>query len=80
MFRQVPRFFLTWPGDNPGPVQVRATATGKVLGTVPVPKPAKTISQIVSAGNGRTFILAASRGPLINKIPSEGPPGSTGWC
>ena len=73
VFRQIPRFFLTWPGDNPGPVQVRATATGKVLGTVPVPKPAKTISQIASAGNGRTFILAASRGPLINKIPSEGP-------
>ena len=70
---QVPRFYLSIPGDVPGQVVVRATATGQLTGTIPVPRPAKLISLVASAGNGRAYVLAASRGQLAGQPASEGP-------
>jgi hypothetical protein len=47
--------------DQPRYAQVRATATGKVLATLRPPRPYTTFSTVSAAGNGRTFVLAASR-------------------
>jgi hypothetical protein len=70
---QVPRFYVSIPGDVPGRVVVRATATGQLTGTIPVPRPAKLISLVASAGNGRAYVLAASRGQVVGQPVSEGP-------
>ncbi len=42
-------------------VQVRATATGKVLATVRPPRPYTVFSQVSAAGDGHEFVLLASR-------------------
>jgi hypothetical protein len=71
---QVPKFFVSLASDGfSKPAVVSATATGKVLGSVAVPRPAHVFSMAASAGNGRDFVLAASRGNLVNKPASEGP-------
>ena len=70
---QVPPFFVMISQDEPGPAVVSATATGAVLGSVPVPRPARMFLMVASAGNGREFVLAAARGPVRRQPDSNGP-------
>jgi hypothetical protein len=63
---QVPRFFVMIRPVGAGPAVVSATATGKVLGVVPVPRPARVFSLVAASGDGREFVLAASRGPVAS--------------
>jgi hypothetical protein len=70
----VPKFFVSISYNaHSSSAVVSATATGKVLGTVAPPRPARVFSMVAAAGDGRDFVLAASRGILVNKVPSEGP-------
>jgi hypothetical protein len=72
---KVPPFFVMIGYDQPAPAPaiVSASATGAVLGSVPVPRPAHVFSMAAAAGNGREFVLAASRGQVVNKPVSEAP-------
>jgi hypothetical protein len=65
-FAQVPRYFVALTGGHTVPDQgrravVAATATGAVLGSVPVPPPYRVFTWVAAAGNDRTFVLAAQR-------------------
>lgn len=70
---QVPPFFVMISPAGTGPAVVGATATGKVLGSVPVPRPARIFSLVAAAGNGREFVLAAARGPVASQPDGNGP-------
>jgi hypothetical protein len=67
-FAQVPPYFVMIGQEVPGPALVSATATGAVLGSVPVPRWARQFTMAAAAGNGRDFVLAASRGPLDEPV------------
>jgi hypothetical protein len=59
----VPAYYVMLSYANPrlrqnGAVQVRASATGQVLGTVPAPRHG-TFTAVAGAANDRTFVLAA---------------------
>ena len=67
---QVPTFFVSLTSNNDtNPAVVSATATGQVVGIVPVPRPAHQFWMVASAGNGRDFVLAAT-GRLPASLPS----------
>jgi hypothetical protein len=72
-FAQVPPFFVMISPSGPGPAVVSATATGAVLGYVTVPRPARVFSMVAAAGNGREFVLAASRGQVAGQPEGDGP-------
>ena len=72
---------LTSPsGDAPGLVPktttltIRATATGKVLATVAVPKPYRAFTAVAAAADDRTFVLLAEAGQAADPS-SAGAPG-----
>jgi hypothetical protein len=50
---------------------VRATATGRALATVAVPKPDGTFVQVSEAANDRTFVLGAQRLAKISTVHGE---------
>lgn len=59
----VPAYYVMLSYANPrlrqnGAAQVRASATGRVLGTIPAP-PHGTFTAVAGAANDRTFVLAA---------------------
>jgi hypothetical protein len=72
-FAQVPPFFVVISPSAPGPAVVSATATGAVLGYVTVPRPARVFSMVAAAGNGREFVLVASRGQVSGQPEGDGP-------
>ena len=65
LLAQLPPYYVTEAGDGPlgdaTHVQVRATATGKVLATVRPPRPDTVFRQVSAAGNGHEFVLLASQ-------------------
>ncbi len=65
LLAQLPPYYVTEAGDGPlgdaTHVQVRATATGKVLATVRPPRPDTVFSQVSAAGDGHEFVLLARR-------------------
>jgi hypothetical protein len=70
----VPEFYVAMTPGGMGlnnRAQVRATATGAVLGTVTAPAPYNTFSWVTAAADDRTFVLAAQEWTPI-------PPGGAG--
>src|SRR5262249_16909760 len=51
-------------------VKIRATASGKLLGTVSPPAPYNAFESFTGAANGRTFVFAANRN-RYNKTGAE---------
>lgn len=53
---------------------IRATATGKVLATVAVPRPYGNFTAVAAASDDRTFVLAAEKGKVVapqkNPVPA----------
>jgi hypothetical protein len=53
---------------------IRATATGKVLATVAVPRPYGNFTAVAAASDDRTFVLAAQKGKVVapqkNHVPA----------
>lgn len=50
---------------------IRATATGKVLATVAVPRPYGNFTAVAAASDDRTFVLAAEKGKVV--APQKNP-------
>ena len=79
----VPAYYvaLTSPNGHPPGVPpeattatIRATATGKVLATVAVPRPYGNFTAVAAAADDRTFVLAAEEGkvagPELRPVPA----------
>lgn len=67
-FAGLPPYYVVLTGRHPRSfvpqrqaAVVRATATGKVLATIPAPEPYATVVAAAGAGDGRTFVLGAAR-------------------
>ena len=74
-FAGLPPYYVQIAGPNPQSTApqresavIRATATGKVVGTVTAPKPYDTFASAAGTGDGRTFVLAAAK----QKVTYEG--------
>jgi len=76
----VPRYFVALTPENfspyhPSPLVavVRATASGKTLATIRVPRHGYTFAAVTGAADDLTYVLAAHRMPSRFGIPAMGP-------
>jgi hypothetical protein len=71
VFARVPRYFAVLSGSSLASSRravIVATATGAVVGTVTPPKPYTQFTTVTAARDGRTFVLAAARGPAASPV------------